>query len=88
MVQQTSFRLPGEMLREIERVAKERGIPKSQLVREALERYLAKPAAGASTVLSVQDRTAPYIGSINLSGPGDAEAIADRVRRRNWREST
>ena len=87
MPEQTSFRLPGEMLREIERVAKERGIPKSQLVREALERYLAKPVAGASPVLSVQDRTAPYIGSINLSGPGDAEAIADRVRRRNWRES-
>jgi predicted transcriptional regulator len=87
MPEQTSFRLPGEMLREIERVAKERGIPKSQLVREALERYLAKPAPGESPVLSVQDRTAPYIGSINLSGPGDAEAIADRVRRRNWRES-
>lgn len=86
MAEQTSFRLPAEMLREVERVARERGIPKSQLVREALERYLTKPAPGESGVLSVQDRTAPFIGSINLSGPGDAEAIADRVRRRNWRE--
>jgi hypothetical protein len=73
------------MLQRIERAAKERGIRKSQLVREALEQYLAGPTS-APPGLSVRDRTAPYIGSINLSGPGDAEAIADRVRRRNWRE--
>ena len=88
MGDQTSFRLPREMQRQIERVAKERGVPKSQLVREALELYLNKPPPGESRPgLSLQDRSAPYIGSINLSGPGDAEAIADRVRRRNWRES-
>ena len=88
MTDQTSFRLPLEMLRELERIAKERGVPKSLLVREALERYLANPGAPSeSALLSVRDRSAPYIGSINLSGPGDAEAIADRVRRRNWRES-
>lgn len=83
------------MLRELARVAKQRGVPKSQLVREALEAYLAlKPgpvdgpvnAPVSAPMLSVRDRTAPYIGAINLSGPGDAEAIADRVRRRNWRE--
>jgi predicted transcriptional regulator len=85
MAAQTSFRLPREMAQEMERVAKDRGVAKSQLVREALEQYL-KPAPAESPALSVQDRSAPYIGSINLSGPGDAEAIADRVRRRNWRE--
>ena len=88
MADQTSFRLPREMLRDLERIAKVRGVPKSQLVREALELYLNKPVSGESPPgLSLQDRSAPYIGSINLSGPGDAEAIADRVRRRNWRES-
>lgn len=95
MADQTSFRLPREMLRELTRVAKQRGVPKSVLVREALEAYLAlKPvpvdvpgsASATPSLLSVRDRTAPYIGAINLSGPGDAEAIADRVRRRNWRE--
>jgi hypothetical protein len=86
MAEQTSFRLPLETLRELGRVAKARGVPKSQLVREALELYLAKPAPAESAGLSVQDRSAPYIGSINLSGPGDAEGIADRVRRRNWRD--
>ena len=87
------------MLRELGRLAKQRGVPKSLLVRDALEQYLAQKLAPVdSTVrapvtepvaapsLSVRDRTAPYIGAINLSGPGDAEAIADRVRRRNWRE--
>ena len=88
MSDQTSFRLPPEMLRRIERAARDRGIRKSQLVREALEQYLAGPNADASPRLSVRDRSAPYIGSINLSGPGDAEAIADRVRRRNWREGS
>jgi hypothetical protein len=86
MADQTSFRLPPEMLLELARVARQRGVPKSQLVREALERYLANPAAADSPTLPVSIRSAPFIGAVNLSGPGDAEAIADRVRRRNWRE--
>lgn len=84
MDEQTSLRLPREMLRELGRLAKERGVPRSQLVREALELYLARPAA-ESPVLTVRDRSAPYIGSIDLTGPGDSESVADRVRRRNWR---
>lgn len=83
---QASFRLPREMLRALGRIARQRGIPKSQLVREALELYLAKPSSDDAMALSVRIRSAPYIGSINLSGPGDAESIADRVRRRNWRD--
>jgi len=84
MEDQTSFRLPREMLRELGRLAKQRGVPKSYLVREALELYLASPAT-ESPVLTVRDRSAPYIGSVDLTGPGDAESVADRVRRRNWR---
>jgi hypothetical protein len=84
MDDQTSFRLPREMLQELAQQAKARGVPRSQLVREALEIYLATPAAELP-VLTVRDRSAPYIGRVDLSGPGDAESIADRVRRRNWR---
>ena len=84
MEDQTSFRLPREMLQELGRLAKDRGVPRSQLVREALEIYLATRAP-ESPVLTVRDRTAPYIGRVDLTGPGDAESIADRVRRRNWR---
>ena len=84
MDDQTSFRLPREMLHELGRLSKERGVPRSQLVREALELYLSRPATD-SPVLTVRDRSAPYIGMIDLTGPGDAESVADRVRRRNWR---
>lgn len=84
MDNQTSFRLPREMLRELGRLAKQRGMPRSQLVREALELYLASPVT-ESPVLTVRDRSAPYIGSVDLTGPGDSESVADRVRRRNWR---
>ena len=84
MEDQTSLRLPREMLHQLALLAKERGVPRSQLVREALEIYLSTPPAESPT-LTVRDRSAPYIGRIDLSGPGDAESIADRVRRRNWR---
>jgi hypothetical protein len=72
------------MLDELGRLAKDRGVPRSQLVREALELYLSRPST-ESPVLTVRDRSAPYIGSIDLTGPGDSESVADRVRRRNWR---
>ena len=85
MADQTSLRLPAEMLQELERVARERGVSRSQLVREALELYLSAPPVVEPAVLTVRDRSAPFIGSIDLTGPGDAESIADRVRRRNWR---
>ena len=84
MEDQTSFRLPREMLEELARLAKRRGVPRAQLVREAIEIYLAGPP-DETPVLTVRDRSAPYIGTIDLTGPGDAESIADRVRRRNWR---
>lgn len=84
MDDQTSFRLPRETLRELGRLAKERGVARSQLVREALELYLASPVT-ESPVLTVRDRSAPFIGTLDLTGPGDAESVADRVRRRNWR---
>ena len=84
MDQQTTFRLPKEMLRELARVAEDRGISKSQLVREALEVFLAEPLR-KTPVLTVRDRSAPFIGAVDLTGPGDSESVADRVRRRNWR---
>ena len=87
MDQQTSFRLPRDMLRELERLSKERGVPKSRLVREALELYFSAPPQPAdSPALTARDRSAPYIGLVDLTGPGDSESIADRVRRRNWRD--
>jgi len=84
MDDQTSLRLPRDMLRELERLSRERGVPRSRLVREALELFLSGTPM-ESPVLTVRDRSAPFVGSIDLTGPGDAEGVADRVRRRNWR---
>jgi hypothetical protein len=87
MADQTSFRLPPEMLRALGRLARQRGIKKSQLVREALEQYLASQGTSPQDVqpMTLRERTAPYIGSINL-GSGDTEDITVRIRRQNWRE--
>jgi hypothetical protein len=85
MADQTSFRLPPEMLRALSRLARQRGIPKSQLVREALEQYLASAAGGTATTMSVRERSAPYIGAINM-GDTSSEDIAIRIRRHNWRD--
>lgn len=83
---QTSFRLPKEMLRELARRAKQRGVPKSQLVREALELYLGASESADAPVLTVRERSAPLIGSIDLSGRTDGDVIAVRIRRQNWRD--
>lgn len=45
MEDQVTFRLPRAVARVLARRARERGVPKSQLVREALETYLAGPVA-------------------------------------------
>ena len=83
---QTSFRLPQGMLRSLDRLAKQRGVPKSQLVREALEQYLGGPDSGhEQSPMTVRERSAPYIGSINLSEVS-ANEISVRIRDNNWRE--
>lgn len=87
MADQTSFRLPPEMLRALGRLARQRGIPKSQLVREALEQFLAEqqtPQGPQS--MTVRERSAPYIGSISLAGSRESEDISVRIRKNNWRD--
>ena len=87
MASQTSFRLPPELLRALGRLARQRGVPKSQVVREALEQYLATATADhAPQPISVRERSAPYIGSISLRDPLPADEIAIQIRRHNWRD--
>ena len=80
MASQTSFRLPPELLRALGRLSRQRGAPKSQVVREALEQYLAAATADhASQPISVRERSAPYIGSISLRDPSPADDIAIQI---------
>lgn len=86
MADQTSFRLPTPLARALARRARERGVPKSQLVREALEQYLTQqePARSPATV---RERSAAYIGSVRLDAQAlAADLAAQMIRQRNWRE--
>lgn len=86
MHEQTSFRLPVALAQALDRRARETGVPKSQLVREALERYLG--AAEPPGPDQVRERSAPYLGALELDpAPGHAgpDAIAGLIRERNWR---
>lgn len=81
---QTSLRLPTALARALERRARERGVPKSQLVREALELYLA--AAPPLTLDRVRERSAPYLGALALdAGRVSADPGARLIREHNWR---
>ena len=86
MSDQTSFRLPSELSRALTRLARTRGVPKSQLVREALERYLAAPET-VTTSLSVRERSAAYVGAVRLDAKALArDDVAGMIRRHNWRD--
>lgn len=85
MADQTSFRLPDTLARALARAAEGRGIPKSQVVREALEQYLAEgePQFPAD---QVRERSAPYVGSLELDPCRAAtDPTARLIRERNWR---
>ncbi len=84
MATQTTFRLSASLARALARQARERGVPKSQLVREALEQYLAEGAPPAAGL--VRERTLPYIGSLQLDVSRiSSEPGARLIRDRNWR---
>jgi hypothetical protein len=83
---QTTFRLPEDLLQALDRAARARGVPRSQLVREALQRYLAAPEAPRAPV-SVQQRSAPYIGAVRLDPRVEGrDPTAALIRRHNWRD--
>jgi len=82
--EQLTLRLPHELLRDIDRRARALGVPKAQVVREALAAYLAAPAE-ADPAAPLQAVSA-LIGSLALDRQAiERNEIAARVRRHNWR---
>lgn len=74
------------MARALARAARARGVPKSQLVREALEQYLAQQES-AQAPATVRERSGSYIGSVRLDAEAlAADPVARMIRQRNWRE--
>lgn len=88
MEDQLSIRVPRTLARLLARRARERGVRRSQIVREALERYLAGDTdAGGTGALPTWERISPFIGAIELDRAAiDRDALTRRIRRHNWRE--
>lgn len=85
MEDQVTFRVPRDIARVLARYARQRGVPKSALVREALALYLAGPAAEAGPT-DARQRIAPFIGVVSLDAAAvEQDQLARRIREHNWR---
>ncbi|GIW51514.1 MAG: hypothetical protein KatS3mg081_0869 [Gemmatimonadales bacterium] len=86
MSHQITFRLPAKLARALKRRARARGVPASQLVREALSRYLAEerePLEGEGA----WRRVAPLVGAVEIDRAAlEADELGRRIREHNWRE--
>lgn len=82
---QVTLRIPRELARQLRQQARERGVPSSQIVREALQSYLGGTMSEdpATTWARVQ----PLIGSLTVDTAAvERDALAAQIRRHNWRE--
>jgi predicted DNA-binding protein len=81
---QITLRIPRELAQALARRARERGVPKSQLVREALRGYLAQPVVRGSDARAVLER---FRGTVPLDHAAiERDALARQIRDHNWRE--
>ncbi|GBD31166.1 hypothetical protein HRbin33_00114 [bacterium HR33] len=83
---QITLRLPAKLARALRRRARARGVPASQVVREALSRYLAEerePVEGEGA----WERVAPLVGAVEIDRAAlEADEMRRRIREHNWRE--
>jgi hypothetical protein len=85
MDDQLTLRIPRALARALTASARERGVPKSQLVREALREYLA--AEAQPVPVDIWRRIVKYKGIVALDHAAiDADPIARQIREHNWRE--
>ena len=83
--EQLTLRLPRELARVLAKRARETGTPKSKLVREALEAYLAGPPAADAH--AAWQRVAHLVGSVALDPAAvERDLLASQIRSHNWRE--
>jgi hypothetical protein len=85
MKEQLTLRLPRDLERTLARRARERGVPKSQVVREALQAYLAEAPPVESA--GAWQRVAPLVGSLTLDPEAiERDRLAAQLRAHNWRD--
>jgi metal-responsive CopG/Arc/MetJ family transcriptional regulator len=81
---QITIRVPAQLARQVARLARERGVPKSHVMREALQAYLANTPRAAS---SIWTRVQGKVGTVSLDQAViERDALAAQVRAHNWRE--
>lgn len=71
-----SFSLPQELVRDLERIAKEENRTKSELIREALRRYIE-----AREWRKIQEEMEARAQQLGITTEADVERIVDEVRR-------
>jgi len=85
---QVTLRLPRELARRLARRARELGEPKSHVVREALQQYLAPlPAPEPEpTGAKLWDRVKHMVGAYTFDEEAiERDEIAKQIRDHNWR---
>jgi predicted DNA-binding protein len=83
---QLTLRLPRDLARLLARRARERGLPKSQVVREAIQAYLVEQPhelpSGAAW-----ERVRHMVGSLELDQQAiERDELARQIRDHNWRD--
>lgn len=79
----TSIRLPEALVRSVDRLASQRGVDRSTLVRAAIDEYLQRSGERRSEGLgALVDALVTYPGS----GVGDRGARSEEYLRRTFRE--
>ena len=87
MENQLTLRVPADLARRLAARAKAGGVKRSQVVREALQMYLASAPKQARTT-SVKERLAPYIGAVTLDAPSaERDELSQRLRSQSRRSS-
>ena len=85
MDEQLTVRIPRDLARALARRAKARGVPKSQLVREAVARYVTEPAE--PTPGETWERIKHFAGIVDSDRPMEEwDELAKQIYRNNWRE--
>ena len=83
---QLTLRVPADLAQRLQARAQAAGVKRSQVVREALQAFLAAPPDAPRTT-SVRERLGPYIGALSLDrASAERDELAGLLRAHNWRE--
>lgn len=83
--EQLTLRLPADLARALKRLARERRVTRSRVVREAVQAYLS--VQGAPDAGEAWRQVAPLVGSVRLDPSAlEQDSLARRIHDHNWRE--